>query len=138
MMPTDIGNVYIVQRGSMPMDYVATRPGERNKLALPEHPSRMELEEAIRHDAYEKEQAEIRINRLATFLAARPEFSEADSLRLELAGRLASLDRFDEVKRQVQLLSKAGATPERGKALEAFRKYMTDKQGSNRDGSPSQ
>jgi hypothetical protein len=122
------------RRGTMPMDYVARRPGEQNRLSLARDAKPDVVHGAELEDAYEKTQVELRVGRLATFLVARPEFSEADSLRLELAGRFASLGRFDEAKRQVQLLSKPGATPERDKALDAFRKFMEDKQGFNGGG----
>lgn len=107
-----------------PMEFVAMNPGRRHGNALTLSSKEKDLREAQRHDAWEKTEFVDRVNLLITFLDARPEFSRADMLRLELIGRLAALDRFAEARRQVERLSKTGSTPERRQALESLEVHI--------------
>jgi hypothetical protein len=119
------------QSGSAPQDYVARNPGKRLQAALTAASTPKDVDYAVRHDKGELRDANLRINGISTFINARPEFSGADTLRLELAGRLAAVGRIAEAKRQLELLPKAAMTPERSLQIEAFRRYLAENQGDD-------
>ncbi len=120
-----VGHALLSQGGwSTPFQYMQAAPGNIWQSRLTPTTSKSDVAYAIRHDKYEKEQVELRMQRIATFLNARPEFVHAAALRLELAGRLAGFGQFDEAAAQFELAMKAPHSPEQQKQGADFVKAM--------------
>jgi hypothetical protein len=81
------------------------------------------------------EDTEKRVAQLANYLKARPDFARADALKVELAGRLAMLGRFDEAHALCDEITLKAAGGQESKKASMLMDFLTEKgyQGKKKD-----